>query len=64
MIDGKVVVDGEPLVEGTEVTILSIDEEEFELDAEAIQELAAALAEARRGEGLDGDVFLQQLDTQ
>ena len=64
MIDGELVVDGEPLAEGSRVTILSIDEEDFELDADAERELSAALSEAQRGEGVDGDVFLEQLDAQ
>ena len=64
VIDGKVVVDGEPLVEGAKVAVLSSDEDTFELDSSEERELVAALSEARRGEGIDGDTFLDQLDAQ
>lgn len=62
VVDGKVVIEGEPLAEGTSVTVLLVDEEGFELDAEQTRELSIAIAEAQRGQGIDGDAFLRQLD--
>ncbi|HUH01346.1 MAG TPA: hypothetical protein VML75_05080 [Kofleriaceae bacterium] len=63
VIDGRVVVEGEPLIEGATVTVLALeDDEEFELEATAHAELLAALEEAERGQGVDGESFLDQLD--
>lgn len=63
VIDGKVVMDGEPLVEGATVTVLSVERDAaFELDADAERQLFAALGEAQRGEGVDGDALLEQLE--
>lgn len=48
---GHVVVDGEPLPDGSLVTVLVREQDEtFELDAAAEAELLASLAEADRGE--------------
>jgi hypothetical protein len=63
VIDGRVVVEGEPLAEGATVMVVAPeDEEAFELDAAAHGELVAALEEAERGQGVDGEIFLEQLD--
>ena len=63
VIDGRVVVEGEPLVEGATVTVLALDDDdEFELDAAAHADLVAALQEADRGEGVDGTALIEQLD--
>lgn len=63
VVDGRVVVEGEPLAEGATVTVLAPeDEKAFELDAAAHRALLAALKEAESGEGVDGDAFLEQLD--
>ena len=64
VVDGKVIVDGEPLKEGATVTVLTPDSDDaFTLDAEAENELLVALERAQRGEGVDGTGFLDQLDT-
>jgi hypothetical protein len=50
-------------VEGATVTVLSVERDAaFELDAEAERQLLTALSEAQRGEGVDGDAFLEQLE--
>ncbi len=63
VVDGKVVVDGERLKEGATVTVLTPDSDDaFTLGAEAENELLVALEQAQRGEGVEGDAFLDQLD--
>lgn len=63
VVDGKVVVDGEPLTEGATVTVLTTDtDDRFTLNADDETRLLVALAQAERNEGVDGDAFLDQLD--
>lgn len=51
VVEGKIVVDGDPLPEGAVVTVLTREaNESFVLDAEAEAELLASMAEADRGE--------------
>jgi hypothetical protein len=51
VVKGKVVVEGEPLPEGTVVTILAREADKtFEVPPELEAELAASIAEADRGE--------------
>lgn len=51
VVDGKVVLEGEPLPEGSVVTVVSAeDDETFDVSAEDEQALLAAMAEAERGE--------------
>jgi hypothetical protein len=60
---GKVVVEGEPLDEGTVVTVLAPeDSETFELNPEAEVALLAAIGEADRGEVVSGDEVLHKLN--
>jgi hypothetical protein len=48
---GQIVVDGEPLPDGSAVTVLVREQDEtFELDASAEAELLESIAEADRGE--------------
>ena len=62
VIDGKVVVEGQRLEEGTKVTILAGgDEETFELTEAQEKELAEALAEADRGDLVDAEEFFRDL---
>ncbi|HTO50313.1 MAG TPA: hypothetical protein VML91_21945 [Burkholderiales bacterium] len=62
VIDGKVVVEGEPLEEGTKVTVvLREDEEFFELTPEEEAELLASIAEIERGEYITGEELLERL---
>ena len=51
VIDGKVVLDGEPLAEGSLVTVVAMDGGEgFDVAPEDERALLAAIAEADRGE--------------
>ena len=62
VIDGKVVVEGEPLEEGAKVTVvLREDEEFFELTPEEEAELLASIAEIERGEYITGEELLERL---
>jgi hypothetical protein len=62
VVDGKVVVDGDVLEEGTVVTVLAVDDDEsFDLSSDQEQELRLAIAEADRGEGVEAETFLEQL---
>ncbi len=61
--DGRVVVDGEPLPEGLRVTVLSTDAKEtFRVTAEEKRMLLESIAQADRGELVDADDLLRELD--
>jgi hypothetical protein len=62
VIEGRVVIEGEPLPEGSVVTVLSRDADEtFQLDESAEQELLASIAEADRGELIPAAQVLRSL---
>jgi len=62
VIAGKVVVDGQPLVEGAKVTVLAAEDgDTFELSAEDEALLLESIAEADREELIDGDDLLRDL---
>ncbi len=62
VVDGKIVLEGEPLEEGAVVTVLAADDEEsFTLTPGQEQALRLAIAEAERGEGVEAEAFLEQL---
>jgi hypothetical protein len=62
VIEGKVVVEGLPLEEGSLVTVLARDREEtFQLSPEEEAEILLSIAEADRDETLSGDEVLQSL---
>jgi hypothetical protein len=62
IVSGRVVVDGEPLPEGSVVTILSRKADEtFQLDETAERELLASIAEADRGELVHAEEVLKSL---
>jgi hypothetical protein len=62
VVAGKVVVEGEPLPEGSTVTVLSSESEEsFEATPEQEAELLAAIAEADRGDSIPAGELLQDL---
>ena len=62
VVDGKVVVDGAVLAEGTTVTVLlREDKEAFELSPEEESELLESIAEIERGEFISGDQLLERL---
>ncbi len=51
--EGRIIVEGEALPEGAEVTVLFADEPEFELNEADEAALLEAMDEADRGETLD-----------
>lgn len=62
VVDGKVVVDGEALAEGSIVTVvLRDDEEAFELTSEEEKELLESIADIERGEFVSGEQLLERL---
>ena len=62
VVDGKVVVEGESLAEGSKVTvILREDEESFDLTPEEEAELLASIAEIERGDYITADDLLERL---
>lgn len=62
VVNGKIEVPGEDLVEGTVVTILAPeDRETFRLDSEAEAALLLAIEEADRGDLISGDELLREL---
>ena len=58
---GQIVVEGEPLQEGSTVTILFPEERSFQLNDADEAALLAAIAEADRGEALEADEVLSRL---
>jgi hypothetical protein len=62
VVDGKIVVDGEPLPEGMVVTVLAREEEEaFDVPPELERELLESLAQADRGETVPAGEALKRL---
>ena len=62
VVKGKVVVEGEPLPEGTEVTILAREAAEtFEVPPELEAELSASIAEADGGDTISADELIERL---
>lgn len=62
VIDGKVVVEGETLAEGSTVTVLlREDDEAFELTPEEEEQLLESIAEIERGEFISGEQLLERL---
>ena len=62
VVDGKIVIDGDALPEGTVVTILARESEEtFLVPPELEADLLASIAEADRGETVSADEVLQSL---
>jgi hypothetical protein len=62
VIDGKIVLEGATLPEGTVVTVLARDTDEtFELPPELATELAASIAEADRGEIVSAAELFERL---
>jgi len=61
VVDGKIVIEGVELVEGSTVIVLEEDDDVVELTAEQEAQLDIALAQADRGEGIPMAEMLQQL---
>jgi len=62
VVDGKVVVEGEPLAEGSIVTVVAREDDEgFDVSPEEEAALLAAIAEADRGELVSWKELREQL---
>ena len=61
VVDGLVVVDGDPLDEGSTVTVLVSDERTFTLDTEDEAALIQAITEADQDDLVDGDDVIKNL---
>ena len=62
VVGGKIVVDGDALIEGATVTILANDETEtFDVSPEQEEELLAAIGEADRGELVSPEQVLNDI---
>lgn len=62
VVGGQVVVEGEPLREGAQVTVYEEDPDgDFQLDQESLRELLEAQAEIRRGNFVSADDVLSEL---
>lgn len=60
VVSGHIVLEGEPLPDGSVVTVLAREiDESFELDATAEAELLLSLAEADRGELIPAEDVMQ-----
>jgi hypothetical protein len=63
VISGHIVVDGDPFPEGEKVTVLShSDEKTFRFSPEEKRMLLESIAQAERGEFVDADALLAELD--
>jgi hypothetical protein len=61
VVRGQVVVEGDPLDEGSTVTVLVSDEKTFTLNSEDETALLQAIAEADRGDLIDGDDVINSI---
>jgi hypothetical protein len=62
VVAGNIVVDDEPLLDGTRVTVLAPEDGEiFELDAAREAEILAAISEIEADLSVDGDALLKNL---
>ena len=62
VVNGKVVVDGDPLPEGAVVTILAREADEtFEVPPELEAALQESIAQADRGETISADELIERL---
>jgi len=63
VMDGQIVVEGQPFAEGQSVTVLGHEENEtFHLSAADKRELRESIAQADRGEFVDAEQLLAELD--
>ena len=62
VVGGKIVVEGDPLPEGTVVTILARDNEDtFDVPTELEADLMESIAQADRGETISADEVIERL---
>jgi len=60
---GRIIVEGQPFTEGEQVTVLSYSEQRpFQVTSEEKRQLLESIAEANRGEFVDADQLLSELD--
>ena len=65
VVEGKIVVDGEPFEEGITVTVLAEEGgEAVQLSPEEESALLEAIEEADAGDFVDGEQFLRELRSQ
>jgi hypothetical protein len=63
VMDGRIVVEGAPFSEGEKVTVLGQEgSATFRVSAEEKRELLQSMAQADRGEFVDGEALLAELD--
>jgi redox-sensitive bicupin YhaK (pirin superfamily) len=63
VVHGKIIVEGQSFVEGEQVTILGHDNgETFQVSPEEKRLLLQSIAQADRGEFVDADELLTELD--
>jgi hypothetical protein len=63
VMDGRIVVEGAPFSEGEKVTVLGHEgNATFCVSAEEKRELLQSMAQADRGEFVDGEALLSELD--
>ena len=63
VVDGKVVVDGRPLEEGSTVAVVIRGEDTFTASEDQETELLEAIAQVQRGEVVDGWDLLKQVQS-
>ena len=62
VVQGKVVLEGEPLAEGAIVTVVARDDDDtFEVSSEEERALLEAIAQADRGQVVSWEVWREQL---
>ena len=62
VVDGKVVLEGEPLAEGTVVTVVARDDHDtFEVSPEEERALLEAITQADRGQVVSWETLREQL---
>ena len=61
VVDGQVIVEGDPLNEGSTVTILVSDETTFRLNAEDEAALLQAIAEANQNDLVSGEDVIKKI---
>jgi len=63
VVEGKIIVEGEPLTDGSKVTVLAQeDEATFELSPEQEAEILESISEIEQGKGIEGHRFLAELE--
>ncbi len=61
VVDGRIVIEGEPLAEGTTVTVMA-PEKGFKPSPEEKAALLQSIGEADAGEMISGEALLRELD--